>query len=145
VICEQYDMEWEKDAVLPADDLDTAARNVYLLHAKWWRYHQTEKAAWKKADHAYQVLRRQKHDWYAGKMDDAERKTLGWAPWGKALRLRDDIERHMRADLDLQQVETHLAALEEMLRFLEDVIKAINSRGYQIKNTIDYLKFKMGV
>jgi hypothetical protein len=31
-----------------------------------------------------------------------------------------------------------------MLKFLEDIIKTIHNRGFQIKNSIDFMKFTAG-
>jgi hypothetical protein len=136
---------WSADAKLSPDELDADARNVPLLHAKWWRYYVTERLTFRKLELEYKTLYRQKYDWYAGKMDDDERIALQWEPQPLRLRQTGDISRHLDADPDIQRANTRRAYVEETLRFLEDVIKAINKRGFDIKNSIDFLKFKMGV
>jgi len=37
-----------------------------------------------------------------------------------------------------------LAMQEEKVNYLDAVIRQINNRGYQIKNSIDWMKFTMG-
>lgn len=137
--------EWSSDAKLDADTLDVAARHVPMLHAKWWRYYVSERLTFRKLELDYKILYRRKYDWYGGKMDDDERIALQWEPQPLRLRQTGDISRHLDADPDVQALNARRAVTEETLRFLEDVIKAINKRGFDIKNSIDFLKFKMGM
>lgn len=141
---DQYFAEWSKDAELRADKLDEDARYVPMLHAKWWRYYTGERLAFRKLDIEYKKLFRQKWEWYVGKLDDTERLALGWPPQPLKI-LSANVHIYLDADPDLQNVMKKKALLEETLRFLEDVIKSINKRGFDIKNAIDFLKFKMGV
>jgi len=141
---DDYLGEWKKDAPIPADDLDASARNVPMLHAKWWRFYAEERLRFRKLELDYKKLFSQKYQWYAGKMVDEDRVKLGWPP--NPLKLMPAaIPRAIDADADVQTfVKTKIMA-EETLRFLEDVIAQINKRGFHISNAINYLKFKMGV
>ena len=38
-----------------------------------------------------------------------------------------------------------IAYHKEKIEFLESVIRTINNRGFQIKNAIDWEKFKVGI
>lgn len=140
-----YMDEWQRDAVISPDELDADARNVPLLHARWWRRYISERLRFKKLELDYKTLYHQKYEWYSGKMLDEDRIKLGWEPNPKLIRLREDIIRHIDADRDIQKLVGQRALVEETLRFLEDVIKSINKRGYDIKNAIDFLRFKSGV
>ena len=144
VTLDQYHIDWEKDAAINADDLDRDARNVPLLHAKWWKYYTTERLRYRKLDMEHKTLYRQKWEWYLGKLDDSERVKLGWQPQPLKI-LSANVSVYLDADHDLQENAKARVVLEETLRFLEDVIKVINKRGYDIKNAIDYLRFKMGM
>ena len=141
---EAYLTEWEKDARFDLTELDKAARDVPLLHAKWWRYFATERLKYKKLDIEGKLLIRQKWEWYMGKLDDDERKALGWEVW--ALKVYPaNIAMYMDADTHLQEHNKKRAMQEEILKFLEDVIKSINNRNFAVKNAIDWSKFKMGI
>jgi Recombination, repair and ssDNA binding protein UvsY len=144
VLLEHYLTEWTKDAKFDLTELDTAAQNVPILHAKWWRYFSAERLKYRKLEIESKLLHRQKWEWYMGKLDDDERKTLGWPP--QSLRITPaSVPMYMEADPDIQKRMTQKAGLEETLRFLEDVIKSINSRSFQISNALNWAKFKMGV
>jgi hypothetical protein len=141
----EYLDAWKLDAVIHLDTLDEDAAKVPVLHARWWKYYAAERLRFKNFDRDYQALRHNKHVWYSGKMLDEDRVKLGWPPQPKLIRLREDIEQHVTADADIQKLAADRSLSEETVRFLEDVIKCINKRGYDIKNCIDYLKFKSGV
>jgi hypothetical protein len=52
---------------------------------------------------------------------------------------------YLDADVVLQDLAKKRTLVEETLRFIEDVIKQVNHRGYHIKNAVEFLRFKMGV
>lgn len=138
-----HDM-WQTDAALPPADLDEAARNVPLLHAKWWRYYTGERLRFKKLDLDFKILKRQRWEYWSGKLDDAERLEKGW-PVQPLKILSPNLPVYLESDSVLQEQEKRKAVSEETLRFIEDVIKSINNRGFAISNAINFLKFKMGV
>lgn len=141
---DEYLLEWSKDGPIPADDLDTSARNVPMLHAKWWRYYAGERLRFRKLDLEYKTLYNNKFQWYNGKMIDEDRLKLGW-PTNPVKVLPAAIPRYLDADVEIQTLMKSKIMLEETLKFLEDVIKQINGRGFHIANAINFLKFKMGV
>jgi hypothetical protein len=142
---DQYHDAWDADAPMHKDDLGTDARNVPLLHAKWWRYYTSEKRRYRQLLHKYKTLYHQKYVWYNGKMLDEDRIKLGWEPQPLSIKRTADIERHIGADDDIQALMTERDDVEETLKFLEDVIKHINKRGFDVKNAIDYQRFQMGM
>jgi hypothetical protein len=141
---EHYQSEWVTDSALALDALDEAARNVPYLHAKWWKHYSTERLRFKKLDSDYRALYRQRWEYWMGKLDDTERTLLGW-PVQPLKILSGNVNTYLDADPVLAAAKLRLALAEETCRFLEDVIKHINNRGFTIKNAIDFLKFKMGV
>lgn len=141
---EQYLTEWERDADLDMSALDEGARNVPLLHAKWWKYYTTERLRYKKIESDYKLLYRQKWEYFLGKMDDDERERLGWPPLALKI-LSQNVGIYMEGDQQIQTMLVKKAYIEEVLRFVEDVLKQINQRNYHIKNCIDFLRFKHGL
>lgn len=137
--------EWEADSKIDIENLELVASKVPYLHAKWWRHYTTEKLRYKKLSIELGTLKHNKHEWFAGRMVDETRLKLGWGPQPLRLRIREDIERHVNHDPDVMKASAGVALQEEIVRFLEGVIKSINDRGYLIRTTADYLKFKMGM
>lgn len=141
---EQYLSEWERDADMDMSALDAAARNVPLLHAKWWKFYTTERLRFKKIESDYKLLYRRKWEYFLGKMDDTERENLKWDPLPLKI-LSQNVGIYIEGDKDIQTLLVKKAYIEEVLRFVEDVLKQINSRGYLIRSSIDFIKFKHGI
>jgi len=141
---DQYLEQWREDADLDLSALDHAARNVPLLHAKWWKHYSQERLRYKKIDSDYKVLYRQKWEYFLGKMDDTERESLGWPPQPLKI-LSANVGIYIEGDAQIQDLLKKKAYLEEVLKFIEDVLKQINNRNYTIKSAIDFLRFKHGL
>jgi len=140
---EDYQNLWEQDAAIDASQLDIEASRVPLLHAKWWKHYSTERLRYKKFLFEQQRIYKYKWEWYLGKMDDQERTQLGWLPQPLKI-LSANVSIYLDADKDIQAIRIKVGYQEEVLKFIEDVLRQINSRGYHIKNTIDFLRFKNG-
>ena len=141
---DQYLAEWQTDAALDLAALDESARQVPLLHAKSWNYYTYERLRYKKIDSDYKVLYRQKWEYFLGKMDDAERLELGWPPQPLKI-LSGNVHIYMEGDAEIQNLLKRKAYIEEILKFIEDVIKSVNTRNFVIKSAIDFLRFKNGL
>jgi hypothetical protein len=50
----------------------------------------------------------------------------------------------MDADERLSKIDLKVRYYDVMLKFLEEVIKMISNRTYQIKNAIEFMKFQAG-
>ena len=58
--------------------------------------------------------------------------------------LKTDIDKYMDADGDLIKSVTKIDYYQTMLNYLDSILKTIQNRTYQIKNSIDFLKFTAG-
>ena len=141
---DRYQEEWTKDAPLRLDALDEDARTLYQLHAKWWKYYTAERLRFRKLELDFRQLKRLRWEYWAGKLDDAERTAHGW-PVQPLKILSPNLETYLQADPILQELQKKLILVEETLAFLENIIKAINQRSYTIKTTVDFLRFKQGL
>ncbi len=144
VTLNDYAAEWKANAVIPADNLDESSRGVPNLHAKWLHFHAAERLRFRRLELDYKTLYNHKYQWYNGKMIDEDRLKLGWPPNPVKI-LPSAISRHIDADPDIQTLVKAKILAEETCRFLEEVVSQINKRGFHISNTINYLKWKMGV
>jgi hypothetical protein len=134
---------WDIDHQIDKTALDEEARRVPYLHAKWWRIYTRERLAYRSLTAQHKVLYRARWEYFAGKLDDTERLTRGWPPLNIKV-LSANLSIYLDGDDVLQADSAKCIMAEEKLRFVEDVIKSINNRGYTIKNVLDFIRFSQG-
>lgn len=134
---------WAADQELSFERPDKMIRDVPLLHAKWWQYYTQERQRYLVIKEEYDDLRRAKFEWYLGRLDETEREKRGW-PHQHLRIVRQEVDTYLNSDAELLPYSKKLEHQELKLKFVEDVIKHINGRGYLIRSYIDYLKFSQG-
>lgn len=140
---ENLHKEWATDQHVDFSQPDKVLREIPLLHSKWWQVYTTERQRYLVIKNEYDDLRRAKFEWYLGRMDDEERIRRGWQP--QQLRIvRQEVDTYLNSDIDLIPYAGKLEHQELKLKFIEDIIKHINNRGYLVKTYIDYLRFSQG-
>ena len=55
------------------------------------------------------------------------------------------MQRHIEADEKLSEMFMKIEYYDIILKYLEEIIKMISNRTYQIKNSIDFLRFQSGM
>ena len=65
-------------------------------------------------------------------------------PFDLKLTTKDEVEMFLDADEDLAKIKAKIKYFEMILFFLESVLKQISARQYQIKNAIEWEKFRSG-
>lgn len=65
-------------------------------------------------------------------------------PFPYKVREKDAIQRYLEADEKLVAVDLKVRYYDVMLKFLEEIIKTVSNRTYQIKNAIEWHKFQAG-
>lgn len=135
--------EWEKDGEIKMDRLSSESANIPSLHNKYYRMYITEGLRLKKLRAEYKQLVKLKTEYYKGTLDSEELKEYGWPPQPLKI-MRQDIPTYIEADSDLITKSLKIGLVEANVEYLESIIRQINNRGYQIKNIIDFERFKSG-
>lgn len=135
--------EWATDQTLDFAAPDKILRQIPLLHGKWWQFYTHEKQRYVSLKQDYDTLKRQKFEWYLGRMNEEERKALNWQPQPVRI-VRQEVPEYLNTDTDLLPLAGKVEVQELKLKFIEDCIKHINNRGYLIRSYIDYLRFSQG-
>lgn len=58
--------------------------------------------------------------------------------------LKTDIDKYLAADSQLTQAKANVGAQEDLVKFLEDSMKRVQGRGYEIKASMDWQKWIAG-
>ena len=132
---------WEKDSTIDPDNLHDESLKIPQLHSKYYTVYNTITLLREKARTNYNTIRLERYNYYTGKADpDVYEKD----PFPYKVRDKDAIQRHMEADERLTAADLKIRYYDTMLKFLEEIIKVIANRTFQIKNAIEWHKFQSG-
>ena len=132
---------WERDAVIDPDNLHDESIKIPQLHAKYYTIYNTITLLREKARESYNRVKLERYNYYTGKADPSVYEE---EPFPYKVREKDAIQRHLEADERLNKVDMKIRYYDVMLKFLEEVIKNISNRTFQIKNAIEWNKFQSG-
>lgn len=137
--------EWEKDSKIDQTNLGNEAANTPKLHSKYITLLSNAKLNMRKAESDYNNLRRMKFRYYRGEMTKVELEEAGWNQWQGVKPLKNEMDEFLLCDADLNRITDKLEYHKTVLYFLEQVIRSLNSRTWDIKNSIEWTKFTNGL
>ena len=132
---------WERDANIDTDNLHNESLKIPQLHSKYYTIYNTITLMREKARSQYSKVRLERYNYYTGK---APAEAYIEEPFPYKVREKDAIQRHLEADDKMNKVDMKIKYYDIMLKFLEEVIRAVSNRTYQIKNAIEWNKFQAG-
>ena len=137
---------WQKDCYIDDTKLDVELLKIPNLHSKYLELYNDECLQQRKYFYEKKKLLKLKTIYYAGKMSQDELEELGWEPFMyKIIKgYEPKIETYLQGDDDLIEANQKLEYQKIKVEFLESIIKSLNTRGYNIKSAIDFLRFTMG-
>ena len=138
---EQIQEMWEKDSKIDPDNLHDESLKIPQLHSKYYTLYNTITLMREKARTQYSKVRLERYNYYTGK---ATAEVYAEEPFPYKVREKDAIQRHLDADDKMNKVDMKIKYYDIMLKFLEEVIRSVSNRTYQIKNAIEWNKFQAG-
>ena len=138
---EQIQEMWEKDSLIDPDNLHDESIKIPQLHAKYHTVYNKITLLREKAKETHSKVRLERYNYYTGK---ATVEVYEEEPFPYKVRDKEAIQRHMDADEKLNKIDIKIRYYDVMLRFLEDIIKTISNRTFQIKNAVEWHRFQAG-
>ena len=138
---DQIQEMWQKDSVIDPDNLHDESLKIPQLHSKYYTVYNTITLLREKARTSYSKIKLERYNYYTGK---AEPEIYAEEPFPYKVREKDAIQRHMDADDKLIKIDLKIKYYDSTLKFLEEIIRTISNRTYQIKNAIEWHKFQAG-
>ena len=138
-------MEWvcdeiAKDSAEPdISKLDTEVLQIPYQYGKWINIMAMEKLYYKKYVGKLKWLKNKKFDYYRGYPND-EYMEGKISP--KKCETNAIAQSRVDSDDEVLKYEDKVTVQEVKLEAIADVLKLINTKGWNIKHAIDYLKFK---
>ena len=132
--------QWKQDSVIDEDLLDHESIKIPQLHSKYLNFLSDVRLFKIKREQEYKKLLREKFEYYTGK---ADAEVYREKPFDLKI-LKQDVQLYIESDEEIQSVLTKLNYYKEMIFLLESILSNISTRGFQIKNSIDWQKFMQG-
>jgi len=139
---ERIQSMWEKDSKIDIDNLHTESLKIPSLHAKYFDLYNNIVLLRKNSEQQKRKIKHERHQFYSGKADP---DVYIDEPFQKKVRDKNDMERYLNADNKLSRVSLKVEYYDVMLKYLEDILKQIHNRTYQIKNSIEFMRFQSGL
>lgn len=135
--------EWSKDAKWDKSNPDVEINNVDNLHAKYLRIMSEARMSLRDAEVRYRMVKRDKIDYYNGRLSEQELKERGWKPFKFVL--KNEIDAYLDADSDIIKAKEKIYVYTEVLNLCEQILKQIHQRSWSIRTYVDFQKFINGV
>jgi hypothetical protein len=133
---------WETDSKIDIDNLHIESLNIQILHSKYFDLYNTINLLKKKAEQQKKKIRHERYEYFTGKADpDVYLEN----PFPKKIRDKETLQGYLDSDEKLSQVVLKIEYYETMLSYIDSILKMISNRTYQIKNSIDFLRFQSGL
>ena len=139
---DQIQEMWEKDSQIDPDNLHDESLKIPQLHSKYYTLYNNITLLREKARGTYNRVRLERYNYYTGK---ATAEVYAEEPFPYKVREKDAIQRHLEADEKLTTIDLKIRYYDTQLKFLEEIIKNVSNRTFQIKNAIEWNRFQAGM
>jgi len=141
--------EWQADSQVDfqfkskqyTEDLAQLSLGIPYQHNKYLNFYNdfsTEKTA---LEFQYRIKVREKREYYQGEADPEVYKEK---PFGQSIKTSEKMRVYLEADEDLINIEMKIEFINKALFYLDNVLKMVSNRSFQIKNAIEWEKFING-
>ena len=138
---DQIQEMWERDSQIDPDNLHDESLKIPQLHSKYYTLYNTITLLREKARESYNRVRLERYNYYTGK---APAEVYVEDPFPYKVRDKEALQRYLDADEKLNKVDLKIRYYDVELKFLEEIIKIVSNRTFQIKNAIEFMKFTAG-
>lgn len=135
---------WAEDCKIDQTNLGRSAARVPELHAKYLNMMSSFRLQYRKTEVEYFRIRKLKSSYYRGEMSKQQLTELGWEQYLHARPLKNEMDEVLNTDEDVIRLMDKMEYLKTVIYQLEQIIKSINSRTWDIKSAIEWAKFTNG-
>jgi len=136
---------WADDCKINETNLGHESARTPLLHSKYLNFLTSTRLNLRKAESEYLNCRRLKYRYYRGELTQDELIEEGWSQWQGNKPLKNEMDEFLQVDSDLIILEDKVEYFKTVMYQLEQIIRSLNSRTWDIKNSIEWTKFTNGM
>ena len=122
-------------------DLGQIALDIPFCHNKYLNHYTDISQIKTSLEFEIRKLVKEKREYYGG---EADAKIYAEKPFGKKLSTQEKMKVYIDADSELIDLEAKIKYMDQILYFLDQVMRQISNRGFQIKSAIEWEKFING-
>jgi len=141
---EEIQAMWEKHSDIDRSELGEESLKIAQYHSVYFKIFSQERLLLKKLEIEYKILYKTKFEYYNGSLSREELIENGWDPFSLKV-LKSDLHIYLDGDTDIHAAQLKIEYQKEKIQLLENIIKALSNRNFQIKNAIDWAKFMNGI
>ena len=136
---------WAQDSRIDETNLGREATKTPQLHAKYINLMGSARLNLRKAESEYLNLRRKKYKYYRGEMTRDELDAEGWSQFQGNKPLKNEMDEILQTDEDLILLQDKIEYFKTVLNQLEQIVRSINSRTWDVKNAIEWHRLTNGM
>jgi hypothetical protein len=137
--------QWKADCKIDELNLGSESTKTPELHSKYLNHLTTFKLQLRKYESQMYSLRRIKWRYFRGELSREELDNLGWEQYLGPQPLKNEMQEYLDSDSDVIKIVDKIEYIKACLYQCEFVMKSLNSRTWDIKNAIEFMKFTNGL
>lgn len=135
---------WKLDTKLDDLNLDAESLKIASLHSKYLALLSEERMSLRKLNIERRTLMKTLTEYYRGDLNNPEDlKKIGRDPYAKKV-MKAEVINYVEADPDILKIDAKIEMQQEKVDTLLEIMKSINSRGFSIKNIIEWRRLTFG-
>lgn len=134
--------QWRVDSKLDQDLHDNDSIAIPQLHMKYMEFYNQFSLMKREREIEMKRLIKDKWLYYKGKAPATIYKEM---PFDLKLTTKEEISMFIEADEEVGKLQFKINYIDQVLFFLDGVLRMINSRTYHIKNAIEWKRFQSGM
>jgi hypothetical protein len=149
LLFENIKSQWAEDSKIDfqfknkqyTEDLAQLALEIPFQHNKYLNHYTDLSQIKTSLEFEIRKLVREKREYYGG---EADARIYAEKPFGSSIKTADKMKVYLESDDEIINLEAKIKYVDQMLYFLDSVMRMVSNRSFQIKNAIEWEKFING-
>ena len=141
--------EWSKDSEIDfqfknkeyTEDLAKLSLEIPFQHNKYLNHYTDLSQIKTSLEFEIRKLVREKREYYGG---EADPKVYAEKPFGSSIKTAEKMKVYLESDEEIINMEAKIKYVDQMLYWLDHVMKQISNRSHHIRHAIEWEKFING-
>ena len=135
---------WKTDCKIDELNLGSESIKTAEVHSKYLNHLTNFKLQLRKFESQMLTLRRVKWRYFRGELSKLELDDLGWEQYLGPQPLKNEMQEYLDSDSEIIKINDKLDYVRACLYQCESIMKSLNSRTWDIKNAVEFMKFTNG-